>query len=599
MIPQFLKLMFELSTTNERLKALFLLILLVIVAIFDMVGVASIMPFMAVLSDPSIANDNQILVWIVSNIGFINDQNLLFFLGASTLTIIILSLLFKASVSYLQIRFVLMQEFNISSRLVERYLHQEYSWFFQRNSAELGANILSEIQVIMSNAATPLLLLLAHGFVSFALIMLLIFIDFSLTMSVVIVLSSAYFIVYYFVRGKLKHSGGKRHKANKERFHLVSEFFGAIREIKMLRMEHVYKSRFINSAFSYAENQSTARAIAQLPRFFIEGIALSGVVTLILYLLKTRGEFFEILPILSLYIFAGYRLLPALQQVYASISQLRFIGPTVEALANEIADLPMIEMNISEDLPLLRKAITVNNVTYHYEGSTKAAILNANLVIERGSFTGIVGRTGSGKSTLVDLLLGLLEPSTGNISVDGKVLGRNNYRSWQSQIGYVPQSVHLIDDTVTKNIAFGLDDKEIDHRAVKKAAKLACAFEFIKELPNGFDTRVGERGTRLSGGQIQRISIARALYRKPSIVVLDEATSALDAVTEKTVLAEISQNLSGLTLIMITHRSSTVSSCNQVLYVQDGMVKSISPSYLDKIENLKEINGNKEVQNNV
>jgi ATP-binding cassette, subfamily B, bacterial PglK len=600
MMKKFLKLMFEMSTNSEKLKALLLLILLVIVALFDMAGVASIMPFMAVLADPGIANENRILASIVSNISFVNEQNLMFVLGSATLCIIILSLIFKASVSYIQIRFVLMQEFSISSRLVERYLYQKYSWFLERNSAELGKNILSEIQVIMSNAATPLLHLIAHGFVSFALIMLLVSIDFNLAMNVVLILGAAYFILYFFVRGTLKKAGGKRHKANQERFHIVSELFGAIREVKMSRMEHTYNSRFKNSARGYAENQSAARAIAQLPRYFIEGIAFSGMITLILYLLKTRGEFFEIIPIISLYAFAGYRLLPALQQIYASITQLRFIGPTVEALADEIANLKMKEKEISEDLLMLKKEITFNDVSFNYEASTKAAILKASFVLKFGSFTGIVGKTGSGKSTLVDLLLGLLEPQAGTVSVDGRVLGQKNYRSWQSQIGYVPQSVHLIDDTVTRNIAFGLDDKDVDHNAVRKAAKLACALEFItKELPEGFETRVGERGSRLSGGQMQRISIARALYRNPSIVVLDEATSALDVVTERAVLAELSCNLNGLTLIMITHRLSTVANCNQVLHVQDGIVKNVSPSFLNKIENSKDTNSKKDYQNNV
>lgn len=584
-MAKFLKLMFEMSSKRERIKALILLLLLIIVALLDMAGVASILPFIGILADPSIAHRNPALAYVVESFGFINEQNLMFVLGGVSLGMIVFSLLFKALVSYLQIRFVLMQEFSISARLVERYLNQRYRWFLQRNSAELGKNILSEVQVIMSNAATPFLHLIAQSFVSLALIGLLVSIDVALAFNVVTVLGAAYFLLYSYVRGGLKAFGGRRYKANQDRFNIVSELFSAIREIKMARLESVYSSRFKSSAFTYAQNQSLARAIAQLPRFFIEGVAFSGMILLILYLLKTRGEFFEIVPLLSLYAFAGYRLLPALQQIYAAITQLRFIGPTIDAFANEIDNLKAEEVSAEDKAFMFKSNIVFDDVCFNYDSpSDKSVVSNVSFTLLEGEFIGIIGKTGSGKSTLVDLLLGLLEPQSGSILINGKKLSIENSRSWQSTIGYVPQSVHLIDDTITRNIAFGVNEEDINYHSLRKAAEIACALDFIEEeLPLGFETKVGERGSRLSGGQRQRISIARALYRNPSILVLDEATSALDVTTERQVLEKLQSSSEELTLIMITHRLSTVSDCNRVIYVNGGVVKEINPEIAEQL----------------
>lgn len=573
-------LILSMLTMSGRLKAGFLIILLIFVALFDVAGVASIMPFMAVLANPDAIASNSNLLFITSYFSFLNEKNITFFLAIFSLFVLLLSLIFKALVTYVQIRFVLMQEYTISTRLVEIYLGQPYSWFLSQNGADLGKNVLSEVQVIMSNAATPLLHFIAHGLVSVALIGLLVFIDFELALNVVSVLGVTYCILYLCVRGHLMKTGGKRLKSNQQRFLVVSELFGAIREVKMSQTEQIYSAKFKNSAKKYAENQSVARSIAQLPRFFIEGIAFGGMILLIMYLLRTRGGFSEIIPILSLYAFAGYRLLPALQQVYAAVTQIRFIFPTVDALSKEIANLKLEANDVSNAVIRLKREIEFNGVCFKYEGSSRSAITKANFTIPVGSFVGVIGKTGSGKSTLVDLMLGLLVPQQGAICVDGEVLSERNNSFWRSQIGYVPQSIYLTDDTISKNIAFGFEQREINDEALVRAAKLAGAYDFIvDELEHGFNTNVGERGARLSGGQIQRIGIARALYRYPSILVLDEATSALDVETEKLILSNLTKNLGHLTLIMITHRASTVKTCDQVLRINRGAVKSLSPPF--------------------
>ena len=559
---------------KERKRAALLLVMMVIMAVLDMIGVASILPFMAVLANPNLIETNEILNTMFkgsSILGVESNQQFLFFLGTLVFLLLITSLTFKAFTTYVQVRFVRMREYSIGKRLLEGYLRQPYSWFLNRHSAELGKTILSEVGIVIDNALNPLMELLAKGMVTIALIILLILADPMLAIIVGFSIGSAYGLIFYFIKSYINKTGEERLKNNQLRFNTISEAFGAAKEVKVGGLEETYIKNFSISAQILARTIASSQVIALLPRFILEAIAFGGVLLLVLYMMSQTGSFNDALPIISLYVFAGYRLMPAIQQIYASFTKLTFVGPSLNKLYDDLMSLKPSEKNEDNDSISLNKSIILKNIYYNYPGSSRTALKNINLNIPARSTVGLVGATGSGKTSTVDIILGLLEPQSGSLEVDGKIITQYNSKSWQSSIGYVPQQIYLSDDTVSANIAFGVDSKDINEEFVKKASKIANLHEFvINELPNKYQTTVGERGVRLSGGQRQRIGIARALYHNPQAIILDEATSALDNQTEKAVMDAVNNLGNNITIIIIAHRLSTVKKCGKIFLLENG-----------------------------
>lgn len=324
-----------------------------------------------------------------------------------------------------------------------------------------------------------------------------------------------------------------------------------------------------------------------MPRFILEGIAFGGILLIILFIISQTGNFNNALPILSLYVFAGYRLMPAMQQIYSSLTNLAFVGPSVDKLYNELKDLKTGNKIESQEILTPQKSISLENIFYNYPNSTKTTLKNINLNIMAKSTVGLVGATGSGKTTIIDIILGLLKAQKGNLKVDGKVVNKQNLNSWQKSIGYVPQNIYLSDNSIASNIAFGIDLNDINFNAVKKAAKIANLHDFvIEELPNQYQTIVGENGIKLSGGQRQRIGIARAMYNSPQVLVFDEATSALDNQTEKVVMDAVNNLNKEVTIIIIAHRLGTVKKCDNIFLIDNGEV--INQGTFDELINSSE-----------
>ena len=584
----FKKLLFLLSP-NELKNGSFLLIMIILMALLDVIGVASILPFMAVLTNPSIIETNLILntMFQFSKIfGVENSRQFLFALGILVFLMLVSSLTFKALTTYVQVRFVLMREYSIGRRLVEGYLHQPYSWFLNHHSADLGKTILSEVGQVIGLGLSQMMELIAKGMVSISLITLLIIINPKLALIVGLSLAGMYLLIFYFIRGYLKRIGSKRLKNNKLRFTTVSEAFGAAKEVKVGGLEQTYIKSFSDSAKIFAQSQASSQIVSQLPRFILEAIGFGGILLIILYMMSQTGNFNTALPIISLYVFTGYRLMPALQQIYSSFTQLTFVGPSLDKLTSDIKNLKPFNENQDKGVLSLNKAITLKNIHYEYPNASRTALKNINLSILAKSTVGIVGATGSGKTTTVDIILGLLEPQKGTLEVDGKVVTQHNSRSWQRSIGYVPQHIYLSDDTIAANIAFGVEPQDIDLAAVEKSAKIANLHNFlIDELPEQYQTTVGERGVRLSGGQRQRIGIARALYYNPNILILDEATSALDSQTEKVVMEALNNLKKKITIIIIAHRLATIKECDKIFLLEKGQIKNEGT-----FEELKNIN---------
>lgn len=568
----------DLLSPAERKRAGLLLVMILVMALLDMIGVASIMPFMAVLANPELVETNAFLspaFRVSEQVGVTTVEQFLFLLGICVFVLLVASLAFKALTTYAQARFTRMREYSIGERLVEGYLRQPYSWFLNRHSADLGKTILSEIGTVISQGVAPIMNLIAHGAVALALLALLILVDPQLTVIISFTLAGAYALVFLATRGLLERIGRERVIANQERFTAVSEAFGASKEVKVGGLESIFVQRFAEPAQTFAKHQATASVISQLPRFAIEAIAFGGMLLVVLYLMAQSGSFESALPIVALYAFAGYRLMPALQQIYAALTQLRFVGAALNSLHADLMSLKPAHANESSEIIQFQNAITLNNVTYRYPSAKTAALSSVNLSIPVRSTIGLVGSTGSGKTTTVDLILGLLEAQEGALEVDGKPITEHNKRAWQRAIGYVPQHIYLADDTVAANIAFGLEVKDIDQTAVERAAKIANLHEFVvNNLPKGYSTTLGERGVRLSGGQRQRIGIARALYHNPQVIILDEATSALDSLTEQAVMEAVNNLAQDVTIIVIAHRLSTVRKCDQIYLLERGEVRA-------------------------
>ena len=571
-----LKKLLGLLTPDERRHAVRLLLMILVMALLDVLGVASIMPFMAVLANAQLIETNPILASLYVTFSFSNEQDFLFFLGVTVLVALVVSLAFRALTTYAQLRFALMREYSIGRRLIEGYLHQPYAWFLNRHSMDLGKTILSEVSQVIHGAVMPMITMVAQGVVVLALLALMLAVDPKLALIVGGAFGSIYGLIYYLMSGYLSRIGGERVRANEARFAAVGEAFGGIKEVKMGGLENAYVRRFSQPAETFAKHQTSASAVAQVPRFIIEAVAFGGMLMMVLYLVS-GGVLAAALPIISFYAFAAYRLMPALQQIYASFTTLRFASAALGALHTDLVSLVPVASPEARSTPLaLTRSISLNGITFCYPKAEKAVLKGFSITIPARSTIGLVGATGSGKTTVVDLILGFLEPSEGALQVDGVSIDVGNRRRCQRAIGYVPQQIYIADDTVAANIAFGLESTQIDQGAVERAARIANLHDFVtNELPQGYATTMGERGVRFSGGQRQRIGIARALYHNPQVLILDEATSALDNLTEQAVMEAVHNLGSEITVILIAHRLTTVRDCDQIYLLRNGQIVSV------------------------
>ena len=567
-------------TYSERKKAGLLLIVILIVTMFEMLGIASILPLMSVITNPSLIETNIILntMFNVSKKFGVDTKNeFSFFLGILMFLILIFSLSFKALSVYLQSKFIYMQEWSISKRLLEIYLHQPYSWFLGRNSTELGTLILSEVGMIAKQGIAPMLNIISHSIVITFIITLLLLVDIKLTLIVVFVIGGAYVLIYYLLRIILDQIGRERLSANESRFKLINETFGASKEVKVAGLEKTYINRFSNCALIYSKHQASAQLINSLPRFIIEAIIFGGMLLLVAYVILKLGNFSNALPKIALYAFAGYRLIPSLQQIYIASVAFKFSKAPIEALYNDLKNLNVSNSNHDQDQDLeilpFNKSITLKQIHYKYPNSSRKALDDINLIIGAKKKVGIVGPSGSGKTTAVDIIAGLLQPQKGTLEIDGEVITKKNVKAWQRSIGYVPQHIHLNDDSIAANIAFGVDFKNINYQSIEKAAKATNLHEFVENnLPDKYQTIIGEQGVRLSGGQRQRIGIARAMYHNPKVLIFDEATSALDNQTEETIIKELNNLRKDITIIMIAHRLNTLKDCDIIFKLENGKI---------------------------
>lgn len=584
-----LKNLYRILSPRERRQVLLLLPLLCLSALVEVVGVASIMPFLSIVGDSGAVERSELLSRAYQAGGFSDTRSFLIALGVAMFCVIMASNALTALTTWAVLRFSWMRNHTIAVRLLKGYLAKPYLFFLERHSADLGKNLVAEVQQVIRGAMVPAMQAAAKGLGALAVLALLFSIDPVLATLTFLVLGGAYGVLFVSIRKRQRRMGQSRLAANKDRFEALAEAFGGIKEIKLLGRERDIVRRFARPSATFASATAKNAVVRQVPRYALEALAFGGILLMVLYLLGSGQDFQGILPILGLYAFAGYRLMPSVQAVFNGVVSIRFSSAALEHL---LEDLPALGAELPDPQRASRlelaESIRLRDVTFRYPTAREPLFQELDLEIPANTFVAFVGETGSGKSTVADLILGLLRPDRGVIEVDGRPLDDGTLPRWQANLGYVPQSIFLANDTVARNIAFGLPAAAVDRAAVERAARAACIDSFIREeLPEGYDTVIGERGVRISGGQRQRIGIARALYHDPQVIVFDEATSSLDTITETIVLQAVAELAETRTVLMIAHRLSTVRTCDRIFLLSEGRVVDTG-SYQDLLSSSRQ-----------
>ena len=549
----------------------------IIAACLESLGVASILPFMHFALNLSSLDRYPNLTAAANAIGVTTPQGILLCLGFLTAALIALSNALSALNLVVHERFGVRTRTRLSTVLFAGFLAQPYAFHVKRDTPSLSKVILGDVPLVVTGVINPLLTMTSKAFVILGVLVLLLWQEPYIAITVFVILFAAYIIVFAIVRVRQQQHAELRDERNLDRGRASLEAFGSVKELKVLGRERYMVERFEAANRSAAMAEASNRIAGNLPRYLLETVAFVSILLVTLSLLTERAAS-EVVPILALYVFASYRLLPAVHQIFTALMTFRFNFPVMR---NIYQDLILIkaadtELNkaVSTPIPTLRldEEIRLDKLGFGYPGAANPALQDINLVINAKESVGLVGRTGAGKTTLADLILGIHAPSSGSISIDGVSLSGPAIRAWRRQVGYVPQHVFLSNASVAENIAFGLPKEEINLESVRRAAHLAQADEFINALPLGLDTLVGERGVKLSGGQRQRIGIARALYNDPQVLVFDEATSALDGLTEEALMAAIRSLGSTRTIVLIAHRLRTVEACDRIVMLDQGRI---------------------------
>lgn len=566
--------LWKLLTDEQRKKLLRLQILVVLMAFAEVAGVVAIGPFMAVVGDISHLEDGGILAKVYKNSGLESPQKFLFWLGVAVLIVLSVAAAISIYVTWRLALYAQQVGAELSNRLFRHYMQQPWLFHASGSSSQLTNKIAQETTRITDNVIQPLMKMNAKGVLSFVMATAIFIFNPLVAITGLVLFSTAYWALFRTVRRRLDYNGETVSTTNRLRFKLMNEGFGGIKDTLLLGRQADFNRRFEAASLQLGRAKGMTNGLALVPRYAMELLAFGAVISLVLYLLAVHeGNLGNILPILSIYALAGFKLLPAFQQMYASLAKIK----------GNIASFDLMEMDLvasqhasqgqsaaqAGKLPP-KQSITLDNIHFSYPDKDVKALDGLTLDISCNHIIGLVGASGSGKSTAIDVLLGLLLPQEGSLKVDGKTLTDLSLRAWQNSVGFVPQSIFLADSSIRENIAFGSPPEEIDEVAVKRAAHMAYLDELLESLPDGLDTRVGERGVQLSGGQRQRIGIARALYSDADVLVLDEATSSLDGITEKLVMDAIHDFAGKKTIIIIAHRLSTVKQCDRIYIIEKG-----------------------------
>ena len=562
---------------QDYFSLLRLLACVTLASMLEVIGVFSILPFMQVVSDPTYIESNRWLRWLRSTMEFSSDQQMMIWMGFGILAIYAFTAVVNVLNNWMINRTVWGIAHHICTRYLRRCTRMPFEFFLESNSADLVKKVISDIHSLVSGVLMAGCHFVSSLFKTIFILGLLVYLNPRLALMAFVVFGGTYSVLHLARHRYLNQLGKKRLDAISMRIKSFTETLVGTKALRVAGATDLFVQRFEKASRDFTNIQPKFLLTNLIPRYIIEFLAFGGTVGVVLFVLVNGDSLLGIIPTLSVFAVATYKLLPALNSAFAAAANISHNLPVIDEIYEDMKSgfslLPPTEQfHTVEPMPLANQ-IELANVTYRYNAQAPLVLNGTNLSLRKGSFTALVGTSGCGKSTLIDLISGILFPESGSLTIDGVEITRENVFSWQNSIGYVPQEVFLSDDTISANIALGVPENQIDADRLQMAARLAQAQEFIeKDTPDGFETHIGERGIRLSGGQRQRLGLARAFYRQPSVLFLDEATSALDNVTEEAVMASLKQEFPETTVVMIAHRLGSVKDCDSIHLMQDGKV---------------------------
>lgn len=560
--------------SRKRKKQLgFLLILMLITTIAEVLSIGAVIPFLSVLSNSEAIFKHELALPFIQLLGITNHKELLFpftviFIVASTL-----SGLMRIGLLWVQTRVSHAIGADLGYDIYQFILGQSYEEHMSRNSSEVISLVSTKVNLVVAQTIKPVLIIMSSFFLLVAMSAFLIYLNPFVALSVLFGFIVIYFFIVFTTRSKVLKNGKIINTKSNTIIKFVQEGLGGIRNVILDDLYHLYKNSFHREDIMLRRAIANNQILSQSPRYAVESLGMILIALIAYNMSGNDGNLSKIIPVLGAFAVGAQRILPLLQQSYSSWSSV--YGS--QAVLQEVMSLvkkPLKKNKVRSDTKSLRfnKIIKLNNLCFSYRKSDKQVLNNINIEIPKGSRVGFIGQTGGGKSTLLDIIMCLLKPVEGVITIDGVEVNSDNYNEWQAHIAHIPQNIFLIDDTITRNIAFGILDDQIDHARVALSAKQAGISNTIESLDFKYETIVGERGTRLSGGQRQRIGIARALYKQADVIILDEATSALDEKTENLVMNEIYKINKNITIIMVSHRISTMKNCDLIYELDQGQV---------------------------
>ena len=562
---------------NKKQKNKFIILQIVVVlnSFIEILGVSSILPFISLVSNENIIFENDTFSKIYLFFNFSDINEFIFFSGFLVFLLLLISSVSAIITTVLLSNFANQISAEISIRLFKHYINQKWLYHLNTSSSYIINNLSQECSRVTGGIADPAMQMISRLCFVIPMSLGIFIVNPLIAICGLLIFLFSYFIIYKIIKKKIFNNGVILSESSKEKFKVINEAFGGIKDVILSNVGLYFIDKFNTQSFASAKASALNTTLIRIPKYLIEFVAFGFTVILIIFLNShNKGDFVGIIPQLAFFVLAGYKLLPSFQQIYMNISTIK----------SHISALDSIEIDLQSSIEKKEiykenkenfknfKTIILKNLNFSFQKRKKFQITNLNLNINANSIIGIAGESGSGKSTIANLIIGLLEPTSGEIKIDGKVLDYRNMKSWQKNIGYVPQSIFLCEGSLKENIAFGIDYKNIDNELVEKAVKLAELSSFINTLPDYLDTNLGERGVQLSGGQQQRVGIARALYHDPNILIFDEATSSLDENTEKNIMNAIDK-FSGLkTIIIIAHRINTLKKCDNIFLIEQGRI---------------------------
>lgn len=538
-------------------------------AISEIISISSIPLFVTLLIDPELFQ-SKILDYVeISFLINLENSELILFGGIFLTVIFIIKNLFLIILTFFQTKVIKDLNVKLTDKLYKLYLYAPYFIHLKKNNAELVRNIIGETSQVIS-AILKIIILFRELLVLIFVFLLVLYVDVIVTLVIFSILSACAIVFFYLTKKTIHKNAKHMQDLSTSRIKSVNETFGAIKEVKIFNIEKIFNKKFFSMNLLREHYFSVNSFLTSIPRYFLETIIIFTLIFVLMLYNYFEKDFNSLLPLLTLLSVAAVRLLPSFNSITQSLSSIKSLSPSINLVTNEIKILEKIKNEkkfvLNENF-LFKNKIKFNNVSFKYPDNSLNTLTDINLEILYDSKVAIIGNSGAGKSTFINLLLGLLKPSEGSILVDGKNI-EENLKNWQSIIGYVPQDIYLMDDTIRNNITF--NEEIVDDKKLKKILKLSQLESFVNSLPNGLETYIGERGTRISGGQRQRIGIARALFKDPKIIIFDEATSALDYQNENDIMREILALDIKKNLIIITHKYELVKACNKVFTFNHG-----------------------------